>query len=184
MTNETDETNETSEPGAQHGAAAGAGTPGPRSVKFNSRAQFEEELRACLGRARKTLQLFDPDFAVFPLGAADADVLLRRFLHDGGTLQLALHRGGHIERNYPRFLRLLKDYNHRVECRATPRTLHQLTDSFCIADGRHIVRRYHCDHMRGEAAVDDPAATDLSQERFAAIWAEAAPTLHPTTTGL
>jgi hypothetical protein len=153
-------------------------------VKFNSRAEFEEQLRACLGLARRTLQLFDPDFAVYPLGAADVDGLLRRFLHAGGTLQLALHQSGHVERSYPRFLRLLKDYNHRVECRATPRTLRQLTDSFCIADGAHIVRRYHSDHMRGEAAFDTPAATDLSQERFAAIWAESAPTLHPTTTGL
>jgi hypothetical protein len=48
----------------------------------------------------------------------------------------------------------------------------------------HIVRRYHSDHMRGEAAFDTPAAAELARERFAAIWDESRPALHPTTTGL
>lgn len=156
----------------------------PRVVKFASHMEFEALWRELLLRSRATLQMFDPDFAVFPLGASDVDALLRRFLHDGGMLRLALHRPTLIERDYPRFVRLLKDYNHRIECRATPRNLQQLTDSFCIGDRVHIVRRFHCDHMRGEAAFGTAAAADLSQERFEALWAESAPTLHPTTTGL
>lgn len=153
-------------------------------VPFASHAEFEAHLGTCLARAQSTLRMFDPDFAVFPLGSSAVDAALRQFLTGGGTLQLALHRSGHIERNYPRFLRLLRDFSHRVECRATNRNLHQLTDSFCIADGIHIVRRFHCDHMRGEAAWNAPAATEISMERFTGIWAEAISTLHPTTTGL
>jgi hypothetical protein len=38
--------------------------------------------------------------------------------------------------------------------------------------------------MRGEAAFDAPDATELARERFAAIWAESRPALHPSTTGL
>lgn len=152
--------------------------------KFASHAEFQAHWRACLARSHTTLLMFDPDFSVFPLGAPDVDEALRAFLHDGGTLRLALHRPGHVERHYPRFLRLLKDYNHRIECHATSRSLHQLTDSFCIGDGIHIVRRFHCDHMRGEAAFDLPEATEISLERFQGIWAESAPTLHPTVTGL
>ena len=154
------------------------------AVRFASHAEFQAHFRDCIARSRATLQMFDPDYSVFPLGASDVDAALRAFLHDGGTLRLALHRPGHIERNYPRFLALLKDYSHRIECRATSRTLHQLTDSFCIGDGVNIVRRFHCDHMRGEAAAGLPEATEISLERFAGIWAESAPTLHPTTTGL
>ncbi|MGZ3184529.1 MAG: DUF7931 domain-containing protein [Telluria sp.] len=152
--------------------------------KFASHAEFEAAWRELLVHARETIVLFDPDCAVFPLGASDVDAALRRFLHDGGTLRLALHRPDYVERHYPRFLRLLKDFGHRIECRATPRTLHQLTDSFCVADREHIVRRYHSDHMRGEAALAQPEACELSLERFEAIWTESAPTLHPTTTGL
>ncbi|MFB9244117.1 hypothetical protein IV454_00085 [Massilia antarctica] len=154
------------------------------ALPFNSHAEFEAQLRDCLGRARSTLQLFDPDFSVFPLGSSETDAALRHFLAGGGAIQIAMHDSAHIERHYPRFLRLLREFNHKIEARATPRSLHHLTDSFCIADGMHIVRRFHSDHMRGEASFDLPKATELSQERFAGIWIEAVSTLHPTTTGL
>lgn len=154
------------------------------AVKFASHAEFQQHFRDVIARSHVSLQLFDPDFSAFPLGASDIDALLRGFLGRGGAIRLALHRPGHIEREYPRFLRLLKDYNHRIECHATSRSLHQLTDSFCIGDRVHIVRRFHCDHMRGEAAFCMPEATELSQERFDGIWAESTSTLHPTVTGL
>lgn len=154
------------------------------ALKFASRAEFQAHFRDCIARSHLTLQLFDPDFAVFPLGDSDVDALLRAFLARGGTIQLALHRPGHIEREYPRFLRLLKDYSHRIECRATTRSLQHLTDSFCIGDHVHIVRRFHADHLRGEAAFSLPEATELSQERFGGIWAETVATLQPTVTGL
>lgn len=152
--------------------------------RFNSHAEFEAAFLDCLSRSRALLQLFDPDFAVFPLGSSSTDAALRHFLSQGGVIELACHRSGHIERNYPRFMHLLKDYSHRISCRVTPRSLQQLTDSFCIGDARHIVRRFHCDHMRGEAAVDSPAACEISRERFASIWQESLPGIHPTTTGL
>ena len=153
-------------------------------VTFNSRAELETHFLDCVSRSRALLQLFDADFAVFPLGGIEADAALRHFLRQGGHIELAAHRSGHIERSYPRFLRLLKYYSDRIACRVTPRSLQQLTDSFCIGDGVHIVRRFHCDHMRGESAFDAPAATEISRERFTGIWQESLPGLHPTVTGL
>lgn len=154
------------------------------AVRFASHQEFGAHLRACVERSVATLQMFDPDFAVFPLGASDVDALLRAFLRKGGHLYLAMHRSGHLERDCPRFLRLLKDYSHRIECRVTGRNLHHLTDSFCIGDGMHIVRRFHSDHMRGEAAFNLPQSSEISAERFRQIWAESLPGLHATTTGL
>ena len=152
--------------------------------KFSTHAEFEAHLDDCIGRADSTLHMFDPDFAVFPLGSTDMDAALRQFLAGGGSIQMAMHRSSHIERHYPRFLRLLSDYSHKVECKITSKSLHHLTDSFCIADGVHIVRRFHSDHMRGEAAFDSPASTEISAERFAGIWLETISVLHATTTGL
>ena len=151
---------------------------------FASHHEFEAHLRVCIDNSVASLNMFDPDFSVFPLGALDVDAALRVFLGRGGHLKLAMHRSGHIERNYPRFLALLRDYSHRIECRVTGRNLHHLTDSFCIGDGVHIVRRFHSDHMRGEAAFHTPPATEISAERFRGIWAESLPGLHATTTGL
>ena len=152
--------------------------------RFNSRAEFAAHFQQCLARSQATLDLFDPDFSVLPLGASDTDAALRLFLKRGGHLRLAMHDTAHIERDCPRFMRLLQDYSHRIECRVTNRPLRTLTDSFCIGDGRHIVRRFHSDHMRGEAVFDSAPATEISQERFVGIWAESLPGIHASTTGL
>lgn len=156
----------------------------PLTHRFDTRRDCEAQWRAVLERAKQRLDMFDPDFALFPLGELDTDARLRSFLRGGGLLRLAMHDSAHIERHYPRFLRLLRDYSHLVECRQTPRSLRQLTDSFCIADGLHVLRRFHSDHTRGEAAFDAPDAVDLPAHRFAAIWAESRLALTPSVTGL
>ena len=152
--------------------------------RFSTRTEFEQHFQACVAQSDATLFLFDPDFSVFPLGSSETDAALRHFLRRGGHLQLAMHQTEHIQRQYPRFLRLLQDYSHRIECRVTNRQLRTLTDSFCIGDGHHIVRRFHSDHMRGEAVFNAPLATEISRERFIGIWAESLPGLRATTTGL
>ena len=152
--------------------------------RFTTRSEFETHFMQCVSLSKANLSLFDPDFAVFPLGSSATDAALRHFLGQGGHLQIAMHRTEVIERQYPRFMRLLKDYGHRMECRVTSRPLRTLTDSFCIGDNVHIVRRFHSDHMRGEAVMNDPLATEISRERFTGIWAESLPGLHATTTGL
>jgi uncharacterized protein YjiS (DUF1127 family) len=129
-------------------------------LPFDTRAAFQQQLGEVLARAQASLVMFDPDFALFRLGAP------------------------HLEREAPRFLRLLRDYAHGIECRRTPRALRELTDSFCIADDLHIVRRFHSDHLRGEAAFDAPQQTEQSRLRFDAIWAESQPGLQASVTGL
>jgi hypothetical protein len=156
----------------------------PTILRFDTRAEFQRLLAAVLARAQVSLDLFDPDFALFRLGDPDVDAVLRRFLAGGGQLRLAMHTAAHIERHFPRFLRLLRDHGHRIECRITHKGIRQLTDSFCIADALHLVRRFHSDHLRGEAAFDAPQETDVPRERFSAIWEESKPGLQPTTTGL
>src|SRR5450830_2136025 len=105
-----------------------------QSIPFSTRAEFQQHLATCLSRAQHTLQLFDPDYSIWQLGSSATEAELRRFLHAGGRLQLVAHDGHHLEREAPRFLRLLKDYNHLIELRRTSQQLRQLTDSFCIAD--------------------------------------------------
>jgi hypothetical protein len=156
----------------------------PSILRFDTRAEFQRLLAAVLARAQVSLELFDPDFALFRLGDPDIDAILRRYLAGGGQLRLAMHTGEHIERHCPRFLRLLREHGHRIECRITHKGLRQLTDSFCIADALHLVRRFHSDHLRGEAAFDAAQETDIPRERFGAIWEESKPGLHVSTTGL
>lgn len=151
---------------------------------FDTRAGFQEQLRVCLSRARLTLQLFDPDFAAWELGSSEMDGLLRQFLSKHGKLQLIAHSNAELERHAPRFLRLLRDYSHAIECRRSSPALRLLTDSFCIADQLHLVRRYHSDHFRGEAVYDAAPDTQVCSERFTGMWAESVSGLSADTTGL
>lgn len=156
----------------------------PSLTRFDTRRELEGCLRALLARAQGRIDLFDPDFTSFPLGAVDVEASLRAFLRGGGALRLALHDTSHLERNCPRLLWVLRDYSHLAECRQTPRSLRHLTDSFALADGLHAVRRFHSAHMRGEAAFDTPAAVELPAHRFAALWEESKTVLQATVTGL
>ena len=156
----------------------------PAITRFDTRRELQAQWRALLGRAVHRLDLFDPDFAHFPLGAPDVEATLRAFLRGGGRMRLALHDPGYIERACPRFLGIVRYYSEQVECRRSPRSLRQLSDSFALADGLHVVRRFHCDHMRGEAAFDAPAELELPAYRFDALWEESTAILSPTVTGL
>ncbi|AVR98022.1 DUF7931 domain-containing protein [Pseudoduganella armeniaca] len=151
---------------------------------FDTRAAFQAQLALLLGRARVSLRMFDPDYADWQLGSASTDALLRAFLRGGGSLQLVAHSNARLERDAPRFLRLLQDYGHLIECRVTNRSLRHLTDSFCVADERDIVRRFHRDFFRGEADFDAPSSTQTCLERFEGIWAETTAGLHANVTGL
>ena len=153
-------------------------------IPFTTRAEFQQHLASCLSRAEQTLQMFDPDYAIWELGSSATDAQLRRFLQGGGRLQLVAHDGRHVERDAPRFLRLLRDYGHLIEVRRTSPQLRQLTDSFCIADQRDIVRRFHADHFRGEAVFNGPNDLQTSLERFLTIWIESGPGLYANSTGL
>jgi len=156
----------------------------PVIVRFDTRRALQAQWRALLARAGFRLDLFDPDFASFPLGAPDVEATLRAFFQGGGQLRLALHDTTFIQRSCPRFLGLARYYGERIECRQSPRSLRHLSDSFALADGMHVVRRFHCDHMRGEAVFASPAAVELPAHRFEALWEESMLTLSPTVTGL
>jgi len=155
-----------------------------QTVPFSSRAEFAAQLRDAFSRARLTLDLFDPDFSLWTFDSAETAQLLRSFLLNQGRLRLVAHTNSYIQRQCPRFINLLRDFGPNIDCRLTSKGLHQLTDSFCVADGRHQVRRFHADHLRGEAVFDAPDDTGVCIERFTGIFAESSPGLHANTTGL
>lgn len=158
----------------------------PLTSKFSLPSEFRHLLLQCYARAHGRIQMFDPDFSSWGLDSPEAIQALRQFLlaRRGNQLQIAYHRDHYLERECLRFPPLLTDFSHAIECRATPRNLRLLTDSFCIADDSHIVRRFHCDHFRGEAVFDSTQAQEVSAKRFTDIWAESDIGLQPGSTGL
>ena len=48
--------------------------------RFTTRSEFEGHFLACIAQSNATLSLFDPDFAVFPLGSSEAEMELAQSL--------------------------------------------------------------------------------------------------------
>jgi hypothetical protein len=156
-------------------------------ILFSSQGEFTRQLLQCFSRAQTRLQLIDPNFSQWGFDHSETFQALRYFLLASrkNRLQILYHKGNYLERECLRFMPLLSNFSHAIECRVIPRNLSHLTDSFCLADNdQHIVRRYHCDHFRGEAAFDMPDATQVSAKRFADIWLESDIGLQGSRTGL
>ncbi len=155
-------------------------------TKFLLPTEFTGLLRQCFAMARYRLQLFDPDFSIWSLGGAEATQILRQFLlsNKKSRIEMVMHKTTYIERDCPRFMHLFTEFGHVIECRVTPKNLRHLTDSFCIADDAHIVRRFHSDHFHGEAVFNAQNETQNWQKRFTEIWLESDSGLHAATTGL
>ena len=154
------------------------------SRSFSSRLEFEQEIGQCLARANQRLDLFDPDFSLWQLGSARFDAELRRFLTGKGQIRMLAHDYSHLKHHCPRFLHLLRDFSHAIECRITHAHERNLTDSFCIADNVHLVRRFHCDHARGVSAFDAAPQATACNKRFAELWQRATDAMPIGTTGL
>ena len=160
--------------------------PDSQTIPFSSRAEFHELTLLCIQNADGRIQLFDPDFAVWQLGDSRVAEALQQFLGRRNTnrLQLEMHRTAHLQHNCPRFMALFKMFSHAIECRITPRNLQNLTDSFCLSDDIHLVRRFHADHFRGTATFNSAQDAQVTIERFSGIWTESLPGLHVTSLGL
>lgn len=156
------------------------------SIKFSLPSEFRHLLQQSFALATMRIQLFDPDFSQWGIDSAEVMQLFRQFLlvRRSNQIRLVCHQVHYLEREALRFMPLLTDFSHAIECRVTPRNLRLLTDSFCIVDEQHIVRRFHCDHFRGEAAINSPQACQISATRFADIWQESDPGLQPGRAGL
>ena len=149
---------------------------------FSTRLEFEEQIRLCLARASERLDLFDTDFSLWQLDTLDGE--LRRFLTGKGQIRMLARDDNDLKQHCPRFLRLLRDFSHAIECRIIHPSERHLSDSFCIADGLHLVRRFHCDHPRGEAVFDAHANASICGEHFNEIWHLSTTTINIGVTGL
>lgn len=155
-------------------------------TRFDGINEFHRHLRDIFARAQHSLQLFDPDFSQWELQKKEVIDLLRQFLlaNRNARLQIVSHHVKFLEQECPHFLLLLRDFGHAMECRETRKHIRNLSDSFCVADGIHVVRRFHCDHMRGAAEFDSVVNSAMPLERFTQIWDESDIALRSTVLGI
>lgn len=142
---------------------------------FTGRTEFDQAFRDLLARNPREIALFDHDLSCLPLESPEVHAQLSHCLTQSQDckLRIALHDATHFEKAMPRMRHLHERLSHLIQIRLTPEHLRHIADTLLISPDA-LVTRFHRDHDRGKAIFDDVTAIQPYQNRFDALWQEAA----------
>lgn len=148
--------------------------------------EHDQSLQKILALATNSLCIFDEDLSKLKLGRSDNIEMLRQFLSTNrlNTLRIALQNIEPLRRDQPRLMQLLADYPQNMTILECPPHLESLKDSMLIADGQHALIRFHKDHARAKAILDDAEECAPYVKRFEEIVNEGGEPIGATTLGL
>ena len=148
--------------------------------------EYTAAIAEVVGKAERSLHIFDIDLATGGYQTAERYEALRQFMtrSRSGTLVVVLHDTAYFERYCPRLINLLKLYSHRISILKTHEHGRLANDPFVIADEAHYVHRFHAEGARAKLGLDDHAGARMLEERFQQLMETAAPAISATTLGL
>lgn len=158
----------------------------PRNSTLNGISEFERALDEVIQSAKHELRVFDTTLSKGFNSSLRTDAL-RNFLLASrrNRLRIVVHEPGHLDRNCPRLLQLLRgSVGHVISINETHPPAKLIYDPFTIADDQNFVRRFHFDEMRGLLAMGDPIGASSLIDRFEEIWEASSPAVTGTTLGL
>ena len=153
---------------------------------ITSWAEHAGHVRKILLLARRSLRIFDEDLTCLGLEQAENAALLRRFLaaDRSNRLQIILRDGEPFRRSSPRLFNLLGDYSSTMTVTEYQPTGSALNDSMLLADDCHALIRFHKDHVRSKAIIENPDECRGYLVRFQEIQNEGGTAISATTLGL
>ncbi|QNM94727.1 DUF7931 domain-containing protein [Chitinimonas koreensis] len=141
---------------------------------FDTLEQYRAQVLVALAGAERTLDWFDPDLAGSGAEApACAEALHAQLAGKQLRLRLLLHDEAWFVRHCPRLAALMQVYGHLFELRLTGEADREAGEPFLLTE-RAVVRRFHADSPRGEAAGPGRAHAACRQ-RFGDLWMQAVP---------
>ncbi|WP_035060684.1 DUF7931 domain-containing protein [Andreprevotia chitinilytica] len=148
--------------------------PAETPLRFDSYADYRAGFTALLGRAKRSLCLFDEDFRSAELGSRSNCDQLWTFLSGGGQLTLIACRPEYLATEAPRFMQLRDRFAQQMQLlilNETAETDHQV---FAFADTQDYLIRHHSDWARGEAGSSAEVVAYL-QQKFVCYQAQSEP---------
>lgn len=126
-----------------------------------------------IAQAGSTLRIFDPDLSQTGLesiaGVDHLGALLRRSVQ-AEAIRILVRDPGFLERDCPRLMALLARYGHRIAIRIASESLAMPESAFLIADGAHVVIRFHHERPRGKCSIEDARAVSERDAQFETLW--------------
>ena len=160
--------------------------PEPREAILDTVAAQADAIDEILDLGRQRLCVFDVDLTQAgwntPRRADRLAAFLRRGRH--ARLEMILHDTRCLEARCPRLLAVQRLHSAAVTIYRTGPEARHAMDPMVIADGRHMLHRFHIDQPRASLAIDKPALVRPLLMRFEEIWATGEPGLTATVLGL
>ena len=153
---------------------------------ITSWSEHDSFLQNVLILASKTLRIFDQDLSKLKLERPDSADSLRRFLSTDrqNLLWIVVKDAEPARRDNPRLMKLLSTYPKNMTLVECPSHLSSLSDSMLIADDRHALIRFHADHARSKAIIDNAEECLPYSLRFKEIAKEGGEQVFATPLGL
>lgn len=148
--------------------------------------EHDSFLKNILVLASKTLCIFDQDLSKLKLERPDNTESLHRFLSTDrqSLLWIVVKDAEPVRRDNPRFMKLLSTFPQNMTLVECPSHLASLNDSMLIADDRHALIRFHIDHARSKAIIDNAEECLPYVFRFKEITKEGGEQIFTTPLGL
>mgnify|MGYP000492280870 CR=1 FL=1 len=139
-----------------------------------------------IGRAQRTLHIFDVNLIRGDYGSMARCEALRNFLcgSRGTQLVMVLHQTDYLTGHCPRLMLLLRAQGHAFSIRQTFEHARAASDVLIIADGQHYVHRFHHDGPRFLLALSDREGARPLESRFRELFDASFPAVSATTMGL
>ena len=150
-------------------------------------SEYDSAVREILGLAQTTLLVFDETLSSLQLERPERIAALRRLLSarkPATRLTIIVQKADFVRQYSPQLMDLLTVHSPALTIIQSPPHLDRLRDSLLIADGRHVLVRFHHDHARARLIIDDLAECAPYQQRFDEILGEGGGALSPMTLGL
>ena len=158
----------------------------PIYERFDTNEAFQIAVDRLMEQPGRELRVFDPDGAALRLNDPQRIARLDRFLLSSRTrrLYLVVHDTGHLTRQCPRLLTLLRRFSHAMQINRTHEEIREVQDAFLLLDSMHYVRRPVASLFRGAMGLGDENEGQALRGRFGEIWSASYPAVSSTTVGL
>ena len=158
----------------------------PIYERFDTNEAFQAAVDRLMEQPGRELRVFDPDGATLRLNDPQRIARLDRFLLSSRTrrLYLVVHDTGHLTRQCPRLLTLLRRFSHAMQINRTHEEIREVQDAFLLLDAVHYVRRPVASLFRGAMGLGDENEGQALRRRFGEIWSASYPAVSSTTVGL
>ncbi|AWI73949.1 hypothetical protein CEW83_00860 [Parazoarcus communis] len=146
----------------------------PVTYNFDTWSDFRGALLELVGRAQSTLLLSDPDLGETGFESSAGIEALTAFLQRSAqplAIRILLKDAAYLEQRCPRLLGLLSRFSQRMMVRVASDVRAVPDAPFAIADGKHLVTRFHHERARGKHCTDDPQSTSVHIAQFETLWA-------------